>query len=41
MNKKDIVIFIDSGDTIIDESTQVFIEGELVAEAEFIPGQKR
>ncbi len=38
MNKKDIVIFIDSGDTIIDESTQVFIEGELVAEAEFIPG---
>lgn len=41
MYEKQIVIFIDSGDTIVDESTEV-LEGdtELVLEAELIPGAK-
>ena len=37
MDKK-LIIFTDSGDTIIDESTQVFDERGIVARAEFIPG---
>ena len=35
---KNLIIFTDSGDTIIDESTQVFDERGIVTEAEFIPG---
>ena len=35
---KNLIIFTDSGDTIIDESTQVFDERGIVARAEFIPG---
>ncbi|WP_105614754.1 HAD family hydrolase [Vallitalea okinawensis] len=38
MNEKQLVIFIDSGDTLIDETSEVYVEGELVKEAEFIPG---
>ena len=37
MNKK-LIIFIDSGDTIIDEATQVFDDRGIVLEAECIPG---
>lgn len=33
----DLIIFIDSGDTLIDESTQVY-EGDEIIQAEFIPG---
>lgn len=40
MEEKQIVIFIDSGDTIVDEASQVFIEGELVETAEYIPGAR-
>jgi putative hydrolase of the HAD superfamily len=32
-----LIIFIDSGDTLIDESTQVY-EGDEIVSAEFIPG---
>lgn len=40
MDKK-IVIFIDSGDTIVDESTEVLFENsELVLKADLIPGAK-
>jgi len=35
---KNLIIFTDSGDTIIDESTQVFDERGIVTRAEFIPG---
>ena len=35
---KNLIIFTDSGDTIIDESTQVFDERGIVTTAEFIPG---
>lgn len=35
---KNLIIFTDSGDTIIDESTQVFDERGIVTEAGFIPG---
>lgn len=35
---KNLIIFTDSGDTIIDESTQIFDERGIVTEAEFIPG---
>ncbi|MCM1188156.1 MAG: glycoside hydrolase family 88 protein [bacterium] len=38
MGKKNLIIFTDSGDTIIDESTQVFDGRGIVTEAEFIPG---
>lgn len=38
MMNKNLIIFTDSGDTIIDESTQVFDEKGIVTEAEFIPG---
>lgn len=40
MQEKQMVIFIDSGDTLIDEATQVFVHGELVLTADFIPGAK-
>lgn len=35
---KNLIIFTDSGDTIIDESTQVLDGRGIVTEAEFIPG---
>jgi len=35
---KKVVIFMDCGDTIVDESTQVFGEDEVVLKAEPIPG---
>ena len=35
---KNLIIFTDSGDTIIDEGTQVFDERGIVTTAEFIPG---
>ena len=37
-NKKNLIIFIDSGDTIIDEATQVFDDRGIVTEASFIEG---
>ena len=37
MNKK-LIIFTDSGDTIIDEGTQVYDDRGIVLEAECIPG---
>ena len=40
MNKK-LVIFTDSGDTIIDEATQVYDDRHIVQEASFIPGADR
>ena len=38
MTTKKLIIFIDSGDTIIDEATQIRDEREIVLEADFIPG---
>lgn len=38
MTNKRLVIFTDSGDTIIDESTQVLDERGIVTRAAFIPG---
>ena len=35
---KNLIIFTDSGDTIIDESTQIYDERGIVTEAAFIPG---
>ncbi|MCH4887002.1 HAD family hydrolase [Acidaminobacter sp. JC074] len=35
---KKVVIFMDCGDTIVDEATQVFGEDEIVLKAEPIPG---
>lgn len=35
---KNLIIFTDSGDTIIDEGTQVFDERGIVTDANFIPG---
>jgi len=37
MSKK-LIIFTDSGDTIIDEATQVYDDRGIVLKAEFIPG---
>ena len=37
MNKR-LIIFTDSGDTIIDEGTQVFDDRGIVLRADFIPG---
>lgn len=37
MNKK-LIIFTDSGDTIIDEGTQVYDDRRIVTKADFIPG---
>ena len=36
--KKNLIIFTDSGDTIIDESTQIYDDQETVLRADFIPG---
>lgn len=38
MKNRNLIIFTDSGDTIIDEGTQVFDERGIVTEADFIPG---
>lgn len=35
---KNLIIFIDSGDTIIDESTEVYNHRGIVTRADFIPG---
>ncbi len=35
---KNLIIFTDSGDTIIDEATQVYDDKEIVQRADFIPG---
>lgn len=35
---KNLILFTDSGDTLIDESTQVYDEKGIVTRAEFIPG---
>ena len=40
MSKK-LIIFTDSGDTIIDEATQVYDARHIVREASFIPGADR
>lgn len=37
MSKK-LIIFTDSGDTIIDEATQIYDDRGIVQEAQFIPG---
>ena len=38
MTNKKLIIFTDSGDTIIDEATQVRDERDIVLTADFIPG---
>ena len=38
MKDKRLIIFTDSGDTIIDEGTQVYDDRGIVLEADFIPG---
>ena len=38
MANKKLIIFTDSGDTIIDEGTQVYDNRGIVLEADFIPG---
>jgi unsaturated rhamnogalacturonyl hydrolase len=38
MMSKNLIIFTDSGDTIIDEATQVYDDKEIVLRADFIPG---
>ena len=38
MKNRNLIIFTDSGDTIIDEGTQVFDERGIVTTADFIPG---
>ena len=38
MANKKLIIFTDSGDTIIDEGTQVYDDRGIVLEADFIPG---
>ena len=35
---RELIVFIDCGDTIVDESTQVFAQGEIVLKADCIPG---
>lgn len=39
-NMKRTIIFTDSGDTIIDEATQVYDDRHIVQRADFIPGAK-
>lgn len=39
--ERELIVFIDSGDTIIDESTQVFDSNGIVVDAQFIPGARR
>ena len=37
---KNIIIFTDCGDTIIDETTQVYNDERIITEADFLPGAK-
>jgi len=37
-NEKKLIVFLDSGDTLIDEGTQVFDEEGIVLDADLIPG---
>lgn len=37
-SNKQLVIFIDSGDTIVDESTEILDENSIVTKADLIPG---
>ena len=37
---RNAIIFLDSGDTLVDESTEVRIKGDVVDHAEFFPGIK-
>ncbi|MCQ2538145.1 MAG: HAD-IA family hydrolase [Lachnospiraceae bacterium] len=36
--ERELIIFTDSGDTIIDESTQIYDDRQIVQKADFIPG---
>lgn len=38
MGRKELIVFIDSGDTLVDESTEVRDGKEVVLEAELFPG---
>lgn len=35
---KDLILFIDSGDTLVDESTEIRDDTGVVVQAELIPG---
>ena len=37
---RNAIVFLDSGDTLVDESTEVRIKGDVVDHAEFFPGIK-
>lgn len=37
---RNAIIFLDSGDTLVDESTEVRIKGDVVDHAEFFTGIK-
>lgn len=39
--EKRLIIFTDCGDTIVDESTQVFDQNGIVTSADFIPGAEK
>lgn len=41
MDKKKLIIFLDSGDTLIDESTEVRDENDIVIKAQMIPGARQ
>lgn len=36
---RNAIIFLDSGDTLVDESTEVRIKGDVVDHAEFFTGK--
>ena len=38
---RNAIIFLDSGDTLVDESTEVRIKGDVVDHAEFFYGNQR
>ena len=37
---RNAVVFLDSGDTLVDESTEVRLKGDIVDHAEFFKGVK-
>ena len=37
---RNAIVFLDSGDTLVDESTEVRIKGDIVDHADFFPGVK-
>lgn len=41
MEKKKLILFLDSGDTLIDESTEVRDENDIVIKAQMIPGAQK